>query len=59
MKIVLVALGVLMVVAGGLWTGTALGWFGEASESSFQATVGPLVAGFGVALLWVVLMRRG
>lgn len=53
-----IALGALMVLAGGLWTGDALGWFGEASGSSLASVLGPLVAGFGVALLWVLVTRR-
>ncbi len=53
-----IALGALMVLAGGLWTGDGLGWFGEPSGSSFAPVLGPLLAGFGVALLWVLVTRR-
>jgi hypothetical protein len=57
MRWVALALGVAMVVAGGLWTAEALGWFsGGAKEGEqFWATTGPLLAGLGVALVWVTV----
>ncbi|HEY0890244.1 MAG TPA: hypothetical protein VGE38_11595 [Nocardioides sp.] len=50
------AVGLLMVVVGGFWTAVGLGWAGE--ESGTLATVGPAVAGLGVALVWVTLQPR-
>lgn len=60
MRWVLVALGVLMVVAGGLWTAEALGWVdGGAKEGEqFWATTGSVLAGLGVALVWVAARPR-
>jgi len=54
-----VALGVLMVVVGGLWTLQGLGYVGGSAMSGVEvwAVIGPLVAGLGVALLLVALRR--
>ena len=55
MRWLLLALGVVMAIAGGLWTAEALGWgtTGGKEGEQFWATAGPLVAGLGVALVWV------
>ena len=51
MKIVGLLVAAMMIVAGTLWTGQALGWFGDAPENAgVWAVVGPLMAGLGVAL---------
>lgn len=59
-KAVAVAVGLLMVAVGGLWTLQGLGYVGGSAMSgeSFWAILGPLVAGFGVALLVVTFQRR-
>ena len=60
MRALLIALGALMVLAGVVWTGQGLGYI----EGSFMtgsrtwATIGPIVAGFGLALGIVVVRRR-
>jgi hypothetical protein len=56
-KAVLVALGVLLTVAGVVWALQGLGYIGGSSMSgeSFWAIVGPLVAALGVSLLYVTI----
>jgi hypothetical protein len=56
-KVVLVALGVLLSVAGVVWTLQGLGYLEGSSMtgSSFWAIFGPIVAGLGVALLYVTI----
>ena len=51
-------LAVSMTTLGVLWTLQGLGWLGDAAPSQALATVGPLLAGFGVAFAYVVLQRR-
>jgi hypothetical protein len=53
------ALGVLMIVVGGLWTSQGLGYLEGSAMSGVElwAIIGPLVAGLGVALLIVGLRR--
>lgn len=60
MRWLLVGLGVLMAVAGGMWTAEALGWVeGGAKEGEqFWATLGAVLAGLGVALVWVAARPR-
>jgi hypothetical protein len=55
-----VPLGVVMVVFGALFTLQGLGYVGGSAMtgSSFWAIAGPVIAGFGVALL-IVSARRG
>ena len=55
-----VALGALMAVVGLLWTLQGLGYVGGSAMSGVEiwAVIGPLVAGFGVALVYVGLRRR-
>lgn len=51
---------ILMLVSGGLWTLQGLGWLDDtpASGARTLATLGPLVAGFGLALGYVSLRGR-
>jgi hypothetical protein len=53
------AVGLVMVVFGALFTFQGLGYVGGSAMtgSSFWAIVGPLIAGLGVALL-IVSARR-
>ena len=55
-----IALGVLMVVMGAIWTFQGLGYIeGSAmTDQTLSATLGPLLAGFGVALVIVAARRR-
>jgi hypothetical protein len=55
-----IALGVLMVVMGAIWTFQGLGYIeGRAmTEQSIWAVLGPILAGFGVALVIVAARRR-
>ena len=54
-----IAVGLVMVVFGALFTFQGLGYVGGSAMtgSSFWAIVGPLIAGLGVALL-IVSARR-
>jgi hypothetical protein len=54
-KIVAIAFGVLLTVAGVIWTLQGLGYVGGSSMtgSSFWAIAGPIVAALGVSLLYV------
>lgn len=54
-------LGGLMLVVGLVWTLQGLGYVtgSPMTGESFWAIVGPLVAGFGVALMIVGSRRRG
>ncbi|TWD80431.1 hypothetical protein FB561_1506 [Kribbella amoyensis] len=56
-KVVLIALGVLLSVAGAIWTLQGLGYLEGSSMtgSSFWAIVGPIVAAMGVSLLYVTI----
>ena len=60
MRPLLVALGVLMVLVGVLWTGQGLGYIGGSAMSGQEvwAIIGPLVAGLGVGLVVVAARRR-
>ena len=53
-------LGGLMVVAGAVWTFQGLGYLEGSAMTGVAAwaIIGPLVAGFGVAVLIVGLRRR-
>jgi len=59
-RVVVLALAVLLVVVGLLWTFQGLGYVGGSSMSgvAFWAVVGPAVAGLGVALGIVGARRR-
>jgi hypothetical protein len=54
-----VTLGVLMLVVGAVWTFQGLGYLGGSPMTGVAvwAVIGPLVAGFGVALALVGLRR--
>jgi hypothetical protein len=54
-----VTLGVLMIVVGGVWTFQGLGYLegSPMTDQEIWAVIGPLVAGFGVALAYVGLRR--
>lgn len=56
-KVVLIALGVLLGVAGVVWTLQGLGYVDGSSMSgnSLWAIVGPIVAAVGVSLLYVTI----
>jgi hypothetical protein len=60
MRPLLVAVGVAMLVFGALFTFQGLGYVGGSpmTGSSFWAVVGPIIAGFGVALVVVAARRR-
>ena len=60
MRWLLLAVGVAMVVAGGLWTAEALGWLSGSDKEGeqFWATTGSVMAGLGVALVWVTARPR-
>ncbi|MFF1821329.1 hypothetical protein ACFVWG_28765 [Kribbella sp. NPDC058245] len=56
-KIVSIAFGVLLTVLGAVWTLQGLGYLKGSSMtgSSLWAIVGPIVAAFGVGLLYVAI----
>lgn len=58
-RVLVVALGVLMVVVGLVWTFQGLGYLegSPMTDEEFWAVVGPVVAGFGIAL-GIVALRR-
>ena len=55
-----IALGVLMVLVGALWTGQGLGYIGGSAmtDQTVWAVIGPILAGFGLALVLVSGRRR-
>ena len=55
-----IGLGALMLTVGALWTLQGLGYIGGSPMTgvAFWAIIGPVVAGFGVALLIVTFRRR-
>jgi hypothetical protein len=59
-KTVALAFAVLMIVTGAIWTGQGLGWIkgSPMTGQSAWATLGPIVAGLGVALGIVTLQRK-
>jgi hypothetical protein len=61
MRVVFLALSVLMVVVGVIWTLQGIGTIGGSamSDQRFWAVIGPAVAGFGVALAIVSLRGPG
>lgn len=56
-----VVIGVVLLLVGGLWTFQGLGYIGGSfmSGSSTWAVIGPITAGLGLALVIVMLQRRG
>ena len=60
MRALFIALGVVMVLTGAVWTFQGLGYL-EGSPMTDQtqwAVLGPLLAGLGVALVIVGVRRR-
>ena len=55
-----IALGVLMVLVGALWTGQGLGYVGGSpmTDQTIWAIIGPILAGLGVGLVVVSARRR-
>lgn len=55
MRTSLIIVGVLLAAVGAVWTFQGLGYLegSPMTGESFWATVGPIVAGLGVALAWV------
>ncbi|PUA79754.1 hypothetical protein [Nocardioides currus] len=60
MRPLFVVLGALLVVVGGVWTFQGLGYIEGSPMTGVTtwATIGPIVAGLGVALVIVALRRR-
>ena len=60
MKAVAIGLGALMFLVGLVWTLQGLGYLEGSSMTGEDtwAIIGPVVAGLGVALLWVALRGR-
>jgi drug/metabolite transporter superfamily protein YnfA len=60
MRALLIALGVVMVATGGVWTAQGLGYLegSPMTDQSIWAIIGPILAGFGVALVIVAARRR-
>jgi drug/metabolite transporter superfamily protein YnfA len=60
MRALLIALGVVMVATGGVWTAQGLGYLegSPMTDQSIWAILGPLVAGLGVGLVIVAARRR-
>lgn len=56
-KIVAIAFAVLLVAIGGVWTLQGLGYLKGSSmtDNALWATIGPIVAAFGVSLLYVAI----
>jgi hypothetical protein len=56
-KVLLAVVGGLFAVVGVIWTLQGLGYLGGSSMTgeSFWAIVGPVVAGLGVALVYVAV----
>ena len=61
MRALALALGIVMVLVGALWTLQGLGYVGGSpmTDESVWAVVGPIVAGLGVALAWVAWRGPG
>ena len=55
-----IALGAIMVVVGAIWTFQGLGYLegSPMTDQSIWAILGPLLAGFGLALVLVSGRRR-
>jgi hypothetical protein len=60
MKALGAGIGALMILVGLVWMLQGLGYLGGSSMTGDEkwAIIGPAVAGFGVALVWVALSRR-
>ena len=59
-KLTWILVGIALVVVGGIWTFQGLGYLERSPMTgvSFWAIVGPVVAGFGLALMLVLRDRR-
>ncbi len=55
-----IVLGVIMVLMGAVWTFQGLGYLegSPMTDQSIWAVIGPILAGFGVALVIVSARRR-
>ena len=55
-----IALGAIMVVVGAIWTFQGLGYLegSPMTDQTLWAVLGPILAGFGVALALVSARRR-
>jgi hypothetical protein len=60
MRALLVALGVVMVLVGAVWTFQGLGYLegSPMTDQEIWAILGPLLAGLGVGLVVVAARRR-
>ena len=60
MRALLIALGVVMVATGAVWTAQGLGYLegSPMTDQSIWAILGPLVAGLGVGLVIAAARRR-
>ncbi len=58
MRLIAWILATLLLLAGGLWTLDGLGMIGDDSSGGPRAVLGPLMAGFGVALVIVLVQNR-
>lgn len=60
MRPLLIALGVVLVLTGAVWTFQGLGYLegSPMTDQSIWAVLGPIVAGFGLALVVVAARRR-
>ncbi len=60
MRALAVAMGVVMILTGAAWTAQGMGYLEGSPMTGVEiwATIGPILAGFGVALVWVGLRRR-
>jgi hypothetical protein len=61
LKVPLVVIGIVMVLAGVLFTSQGLGYVGGSAMSGveFWAIAGPTIAGLGVALVFVGIRGSG
>ncbi len=57
-RIIGICLGLIMMVGGVLLTAQANGWMDGPYDQGVWVTLGPLCAGFGVALVWVCARPR-
>ncbi|MFF0270680.1 hypothetical protein [Kribbella sp. NPDC004536] len=56
-KIVAIAFAALLIAIGGVWTFQGLGYLKGSSMTgqTLWATIGPIIAAFGVALIFVAI----
>jgi len=58
LKVIGVVFALLLIALGALWTLQGAGKLSGASTSGSLAALGPIVAGFGVALCYVTVRGR-